>query len=75
MTPGYSPGRRLRKKKPSMNETHVCRVGRIDFARAWAWQESLRQLRRAEQIPDTLMLVEHPANLYPAAGRRCPSIS
>ena len=43
-----------------MNETRVCRVGRIDFARAWAWQESLRQLRRAEQIPDTLMLVEHP---------------
>ena len=43
-----------------MNETRVCRVGRINFARAWAWQESLRQLRRAEQIPDTLLLVEHP---------------
>lgn len=42
------------------NETHLCRVGRIDFARAWAWQKSLRQLRRAEQIPDALMLVEHP---------------
>ena len=43
-----------------MNETHFCRVGQIDFAHAWAWQESLRQLRRAEQIPDTLLLVEHP---------------
>ena len=44
----------------NLEETRVCRVGRIDFARAWAWQEALREKRRSGQLPDLLLLVEHP---------------
>lgn len=43
-----------------MDKTLVCRAGQIDFAQAWAWQEALRELRRAGQIADALLLVEHP---------------
>jgi lipoate-protein ligase B len=43
-----------------MNEICVCRIGRVEFAQVWAWQEALRERRREGQIPDTLLLVEHP---------------
>ena len=43
-----------------MNEICVCRVGRVEFVQVWAWQEALRERRREGQIPDILLLVEHP---------------
>ncbi|MDP6698979.1 MAG: lipoyl(octanoyl) transferase LipB [Candidatus Latescibacteria bacterium] len=43
-----------------MEETLFCRVGRIDYARAWAWQEALREQCRAGVLGDVVLLVEHP---------------
>ena len=43
-----------------MDETLFCRVGRIDYARAWAWQETLREQRRVGVLDDVVLLVEHP---------------
>ena len=43
-----------------MDETLYCRAGRVEYARAWAWQEALREQRRAGALSDTVLLVEHP---------------
>ena len=53
-----------------MNEICVCRVGREEFGQVWAWQEALRERRREGQIPDILLLVEHPATY--TCGRATP---
>lgn len=41
--------------------TDVRMIGRMGFSEALALQESLVEDRRHERIPDTLLLVEHPA--------------
>ncbi len=43
-----------------MPELWVCDLGLVPFAEALALQESLRAARQAEEIPDTLLLLEHP---------------
>ena len=37
----------------------VCQLGRIEYREALALQHRLREARQAEQIPDTLLLLEH----------------
>lgn len=43
-----------------MNNGLVCWAGRIEYRRAWAWQQALRECRRLAGLPDLLLLVEHP---------------
>ena len=43
-----------------MLELWVCNLGLVPFAQALALQESLRAARQAGEIPDTLLLLEHP---------------
>jgi lipoyl(octanoyl) transferase len=38
-------------------------LGRIDYRAAWAQQHALVAARAADEIPDTLLLLEHPAVL------------
>ncbi len=44
----------------SRPECQVAQVGRVDYADAEAWQERLVAARRAGEIPDVLLLLEHP---------------
>jgi lipoyl(octanoyl) transferase len=39
---------------------HVRDLGLVPYMEAWALQKQLAQQRAAEQIPDTLLLLEHP---------------
>lgn len=41
-------------------ELTVKQFGQVEYETAWAWQRELVQARRAEQIGDTLLLLEHP---------------
>ncbi|HVA92771.1 MAG TPA: lipoyl(octanoyl) transferase LipB [Chloroflexota bacterium] len=43
-------------------------LGRMEYRQAWALQRGLAEARRAEQAPDTLLLVEHPHTF--TLGRR-----
>jgi lipoyl(octanoyl) transferase len=43
-----------------MERLWVCDVGTIAFGEALALQQRLREARQAEEIPDTLLLLEHP---------------
>jgi lipoyl(octanoyl) transferase len=51
-----------------MQELWVCNLGLIPYAEALALQLRLREARQADAIPDTLLLLEHPA-VY-TRGRR-----
>ena len=51
-----------------MDDLWVCQLGLLDFGEATALQQRLRQARQADEIPDTLLLLEHPA-VY-TRGRR-----
>jgi lipoyl(octanoyl) transferase len=42
--------------------------GLVDYVTAWQWQLSLAQQRAEGKIPDTLLLLEHPATI--TLGRR-----
>ncbi|MCB9637844.1 MAG: lipoyl(octanoyl) transferase LipB [Myxococcales bacterium] len=37
--------------------------GLVPYQEAWAWQKELRQQRIQQQIPDTLLLLEHPPTI------------
>jgi lipoyl(octanoyl) transferase len=41
-------------------EISVCRLGTLPYREALSIQESARALRQADEIPDTLLLLEHP---------------
>lgn len=41
-------------------EMWVCRLGTVPYQRGVEIQERLRQRRQADEIPDTLLLLEHP---------------
>jgi lipoyl(octanoyl) transferase len=43
-----------------MAELWVAQLGRIPYAEALALQEEVRARRQADEIPDTLLLLEHP---------------
>lgn len=38
-------------------------VGQLPYEDAWRWQKELRTARIAKEIPDTLLLLEHPATI------------
>jgi lipoyl(octanoyl) transferase len=51
-----------------MDELWICELGIVDFREALALQERLRAARQSDEVPDTLLLLEHPA-VY-TRGRR-----
>lgn len=51
-----------------MAELHVVRAGTVRYEDAWARQRELHARRVAGEVPDTLLLLEHPS-VY-TAGRR-----
>lgn len=57
-------------KSIKMDKTiaHVCRLGQISYERAWNLQKILAAARANGQIPDTLLLLEHPPTY--TLGRR-----
>lgn len=56
-----------------MSEMPTCRacwLGRIDYLRAWHLQERLAEARLRGEVPDTLLLLEHPPT-YTVGRRGC----
>jgi lipoyl(octanoyl) transferase len=49
----------------------VCRLGRVEYGEALDLQHRLREARRAEEIPDALLLLEHDA-VYTRGRRSSP---
>ena len=43
-----------------MNEVWICELGTVDFHDALALQRRLCEARKADEVPDTLLLLEHP---------------
>ena len=43
-----------------MAELWTVRAGTVPYRRAWAWQRALVERRAAGDIPDTVLLLEHP---------------
>jgi lipoyl(octanoyl) transferase len=58
----------VREPNRSSSEIWVCHLGVVPYARALAMQEQVRSLRQAGELPDSLLLLEHPA-VY-TRGRR-----
>jgi lipoyl(octanoyl) transferase len=54
------------------SELWVAQLGRLPYADALALQEEIRALRQADQIPDTLLLLEHPP-VYTRGRRTLPA--
>src|SRR3954466_14683536 len=52
----------------AMPELWVCHLGRVDYAEAASLQERLRERVRAGELPETMLLLEHPP-VY-TVGRR-----
>jgi lipoyl(octanoyl) transferase len=52
----------------SNGELRIVRTGLIDYEQAWQWQRQLHAQRVAGEIPDTVLLLEHPPVF--TAGRR-----
>jgi lipoyl(octanoyl) transferase len=57
---------------PNRPELWVAQLGRLPYAEALAIQEELRARRQAGEIPDTLLLLEHPP-VYTRGRRTLPS--
>jgi len=55
----------------SNGELRTIRTGLIDYQQAWQWQRQLHAQRVAGEIPDTVLLLEHPPVF--TAGRRTES--
>jgi lipoyl(octanoyl) transferase len=55
-----------------MAELWVAQLGRIPYAEALALQEEIRARRQADEIPDTLLLLEHPP-VYTRGRRTLPA--
>jgi lipoate-protein ligase B len=53
-------------------ELWVAQLGRLPYGEALALQEELRARRQADEIPDTLLLLEHPP-VYTKGRRTLPS--
>jgi lipoyl(octanoyl) transferase len=54
-----------------VTELWVCRLGLVDYREALALQERVRAARQAREIPDTLLLLEHPP-VYTRGRRSSP---
>lgn len=55
-------------KATDRNICHVYRLGTVEYRKAWEIQYKLAALRADEQVPDTLLLLEHPPTY--TLGRR-----
>ena len=53
-------------------ELWVCQLGRLPYAEALALQEEVRSRRQRDEIPDTLLLLEHPP-VYTRGRRTLPA--
>jgi lipoyl(octanoyl) transferase len=58
----------MRKTVPPSDELWVCHLGHVPYSDGVAIQEKLRARRIADELPDTLLLLEHPP-VY-SRGRR-----
>jgi len=54
-----------------VSELQFIRAGLVDYEEAWARQRELHQQRVAGEIPDTVLLLEHPP-VYTAGKRTLP---
>jgi lipoyl(octanoyl) transferase len=54
-----------------VSELQFVRAGLVDYEEAWARQRELHQQRVAGEIPDTVLLLEHPP-VYTAGKRTLP---
>ena len=54
-----------------MSELQFVQAGLVDYEEAWARQRELHQQRVAGEIPDTVLLLEHPP-VYTAGKRTLP---
>ena len=54
-----------------VRELQVQRLGLIDYVEAWELQRRLHEQRVAGEVPDTLLLLEHPS-VYTAGKRTLP---
>jgi lipoyl(octanoyl) transferase len=43
-----------------VDELWTVRAGTVPYRRAWAWQRALAERRAAGDVPDTVLLLEHP---------------
>ncbi len=50
----------MRKTVPPSDELWVCHLGHVPYSDGIAIQETLRERRIAGELPDTLLLLEHP---------------
>ena len=50
----------MNARRPSLQEIQVCHLGLIPYGDGIEIQEDLRERRLAGEIPDTLLLLEHP---------------
>jgi lipoyl(octanoyl) transferase len=58
----------MRKTVPPSDELWVCHLGHVPYSDGLAVQQTLRARRQAGELPDTMLLLEHPA-VY-TRGRR-----
>jgi lipoyl(octanoyl) transferase len=61
----------MRKTAPPSDELWVCHLGHVPYSNGVAIQETLRARRQAGELPDTMVLLEHPP-VY-SRGRRAGS--
>ncbi len=54
-----------------MSDLVFVRAGRVPYDEAWAWQRRLHEQRVAEEVPDTVLLLEHDP-VYTAGKRTEP---
>jgi lipoyl(octanoyl) transferase len=54
-----------------MSDLWVCELGVVPYLEALGLQEALRSARQADEIPDTLLLLEHPP-VYTRGRRSAP---
>ncbi len=54
-----------------MSELWVCQLGTVEYRAAYALQERIRTARQQEELPDVLLLLEHPP-VYTRGRRSTP---
>jgi lipoyl(octanoyl) transferase len=59
---------------PAKRELHVQRLGRVPYGEGLGLQESLIRERRADAIPDQLLLLEHPHVITLGTGSRSANV-
>jgi lipoyl(octanoyl) transferase len=64
------PSRTIRTRQPR-RELWVCHLGRVEYCEALALQERLRAARQRDELPDVLLLLEHPP-VYTRGRRSAP---